>query len=54
MICEIDFNLNLQKDAAIILANMKFENNENHYKEVENNEYILLENPINRINEIHY
>ena len=52
MLNNLEFQTNLEKDEAIILANIKFDNNE--IKEQEENEYILLENPINRINELNY
>ena len=52
MLNNLEFQTNLEKDEAIILANIKFDNNE--ITEQEENEYILLENPINRINELNY
>lgn len=54
MMSEIDFSFNLEMDAAIILANMKFDNKEKGYEEQEKQEYILVESPISRINEIKY
>ena len=52
---EIDFSLNLEMDAAIILANMQFDNKKKEYeKEEEKEEYILLESPINRIKDVKY
>ena len=47
---EFQFNLNI--DEAIILANIKKESEEKVEEKEE--EYIYLENPINRINEVNY
>ena len=51
MITENNFKEELDKLSAIILANIKFDE-----EEIENNndEYVLIENPIQRINEIKY
>ena len=47
-----EFQYNLNIDEAIILANIKKEIDDS--EETNNEEYILLENPIQRINEINY
>ena len=47
-----EFQYNLDIDSAIMLANIKLESEEK--EEVEKEEYIYLENPIQRINEINY
>lgn len=51
MITENNFKEELDKESAIILANMKF--NEKKVKN-EEEEYIIIEDPIQRINEIKY
>ena len=53
MINNQEFQANLDMDAAIILANIKFDNQ--NPKEIEESEdYILIESPIDRINYINY
>ncbi len=47
-----EFQYNLDIDSAIILANIKFENEGK--EEVEKEEYVYVENPIQRINEVNY
>ena len=47
-----EFQFNLNVDEAIILANIKKESEVK--EEVKEEEYIYLENPINRINEVNY
>ena len=47
-----EFQYNLNIDEAIILANIK--QKEEKEEEIKEEEYILLDNPIQRINEINY
>ena len=47
-----EFQYNLDIDSAIIIANIKNDNEEK--EEVVEEEYIYLENPIQRMNELNY
>ncbi len=47
-----EFQYNLDIDSAIIIANIKQENEEK--EEMKEEEYIYLESPITRINEVNY
>lgn len=47
-----EFQYNLDIDSAIILANIKYNSEKN--EESDDEEYIYLENPIQRINEFKY
>lgn len=51
---EREFEYNLNKDVAIILATMKEDNKDIKDRYDNEDEYILIDSPINRINEINY
>lgn len=51
---EREFEYNLNMDVAIILASMREETKEIKEKYEAKDEYILIDSPINRINEINY